>query len=107
MNIETERLVLRPFRAADFDDVHAYASDPEVTRYTSFGPNTPAETREFLARCKAETDDELRCSYSFAMTMLGADRVVGGIGFTIDRPIRRAAELGYVLHRDFWGGGIA
>ena len=30
--IRTPRLTLRDFVASDFDAVHAYASDPEVTR---------------------------------------------------------------------------
>ncbi|HEX3531165.1 MAG TPA: GNAT family N-acetyltransferase [Thermoanaerobaculia bacterium] len=33
--LETERLVLRPFRAGDFDDYAALFADPEVTRYLS------------------------------------------------------------------------
>lgn len=34
--IRTERLVLRDFRQADFDDVHAYGADPQVTRYMAW-----------------------------------------------------------------------
>ena len=48
--LQTNRLTLRDFVLSDFDAVHAYASDPLVTRFTSFGPNTPEETREFLNR---------------------------------------------------------
>jgi putative acetyltransferase len=31
--LETERLILRPFRAEDLEDLYAYAKDPDV------GPN--------------------------------------------------------------------
>ena len=31
--LETERLILRPFRETDFDAVHAYASIAENIRY--------------------------------------------------------------------------
>jgi hypothetical protein len=34
----SDRLVLRGFRVADVRDVHVYASDPEVTPYTDWGP---------------------------------------------------------------------
>lgn len=107
MVLTTERLILRPFRPSDFHDVHSYASDPEVTRFTSFGPNTPDETRDFLARCDAEISEAIRKTYNFAITLRGADRAIGGIGFAIDHPLHRAAEMGYVLHRDQWGRGIA
>ena len=107
MTLTTERLVLRPFRAGDFEAVHAYASDPAVTRYTSFGPNTQEQTREFLARCEAESSEEKRSHYNLAVTFRGEDRVVGGAGFNVDHPLHGGAELGYVLHKDVWGKGVA
>lgn len=36
--LRTPRLLLRPFRMSDADDVYAYASDPEWSRYL---PNVP------------------------------------------------------------------
>lgn len=51
--IETDRLMLRDLTPADFAAVHEYASDSLVTRFTSFGRNTPDETRDFLARSSA------------------------------------------------------
>ena len=39
--IETERLLLRKFRADDFDAVHAYATDEGTYRFMTWGPNTP------------------------------------------------------------------
>ena len=35
--LETERLILRPFRETDFDAVHAYASIAENIRYMTGG----------------------------------------------------------------------
>ena len=45
--LRSERLILRPFREADFSDVHEYASDPEVTRFLRWGPNPASETLRF------------------------------------------------------------
>jgi hypothetical protein len=53
----TARLRFRPVEANDFAAVHAYAGDPAVTRYTSFGPNSEEDTRGFLARAVAATAD--------------------------------------------------
>ena len=33
--IRTERLLLRPFRLTDADDVYAYAKEPEFSRYSA------------------------------------------------------------------------
>ncbi|MBX6342671.1 MAG: GNAT family N-acetyltransferase, partial [Thermomicrobiaceae bacterium] len=52
--LETERLALRPLRLADAGDVFAYASDPEVARYTSWEPHRSIEeSRAFLRQVLA------------------------------------------------------
>ncbi|MGL4965563.1 MAG: GNAT family N-acetyltransferase [Inquilinus sp.] len=48
--IETERLVLRPHRAEDFDDLAAIWADPEVTRFIGGRPSTPEESWARLLR---------------------------------------------------------
>lgn len=53
--LHTERLVLRDFEEADWEAVHCYASDPEVVRYMSWGPNTEEDTRGFIQRKLAES----------------------------------------------------
>ena len=40
--LRTRRLIARDFEPSDFDAIHAYASDPEVTRFMFYGPRTPA-----------------------------------------------------------------
>ena len=105
--LQTERLVLRPFRESDYEDVHAYASDPEVTRYTSFGPNSPEETMDFLRRTAESRLQDPRTDYGFAIALRESGRVIGGTGLHHLEHEPRIAELGYVLHRDFWGQGYA
>jgi RimJ/RimL family protein N-acetyltransferase len=48
--IASERLQLREFRPEDELDIHAYASDPEVTMHTGWGPNDQNTTRTVLQR---------------------------------------------------------
>ncbi len=48
--LETDRLLLRKLEADDVDDVFAYASDPEVAKYTSWPAHATIEdSAEFLA----------------------------------------------------------
>jgi ribosomal-protein-alanine N-acetyltransferase len=47
---QTERLLLREFQRTDWREVHEYASDPQVVRFMSWGPNTEEETRGFILR---------------------------------------------------------
>jgi len=39
----TPRLLLRDFILADFQAIHAYASDPEVTEFMFYGPRDEAD----------------------------------------------------------------
>jgi len=45
-NVETERLLLRPFTPADFGSLYAYQSRPDVTRYLLWDARTEDQVRE-------------------------------------------------------------
>ncbi|SNT66041.1 Acetyltransferase (GNAT) domain-containing protein [Asanoa hainanensis] len=49
MELRTSRLLLRELTDADHAAVHRYASDPDVTRFMAWGPNSVEETVAFLA----------------------------------------------------------
>ncbi|MCA1711280.1 MAG: GNAT family N-acetyltransferase [Actinobacteria bacterium] len=95
------RLVLRPFLLTDEDALHAFASDPAVTRYTDWGPNDRAATQAFLAEATVPQDD----AALFAVTVDGA--VIGSAGVTVDSRQHARASFGYVLARGAWGCGYA
>lgn len=100
MILETERLILRPYRLADASAVHAYGSDPEVCRYTEFGPNTWDDTLGFLQTAT----DTAQANIDLAVSMRATDEVIGGISAR-PQPEGRY-EMGWVLRRDMWGQGI-
>lgn len=101
--IRTERLLLRPFRLTDLEDVLAYATDPQWTRYllTVPQPYSRRDGEEFLAR-------RLLADWSreptWAIELDG--RVVGGLSLHID-PGNRKAGLGYGIAPELWGQGLA
>lgn len=107
LRLETGRLLLRPYRASDYDAVHAYGSDPEVTRYMSWGPNSPDETRAFLQRVHEASQCEPRTDYDLAIVLRAEHRLVGGCGVYARRLHYREYELGYCIAREAWGRGIA
>ena len=63
----SERLLLRNFRADDFEAVHAYATDLGVVRYMTWGPNSEAETRDFLKRAQSHTEVDPRVEFELAV----------------------------------------
>jgi ribosomal-protein-alanine N-acetyltransferase len=95
--IRTERLVLRPPRPDDLADVHAILSDPVAMRYWSTAPHaTREETQVWLEKMIA---NDPQVSADFVVEFEG--RVIGKAGCW------RVPEVGYVLHPDFWGKGLA
>ena len=103
----TARLRFRDFGPDDFAAVHAYASVPEVTRYTSFGPNTEAETRGFLARAAAAALAEPRSSWPFAIIHGQTGTLIGSCGLELADPVGPQLSFGYVLAPAWWGQGYA
>jgi len=91
--ITTNRLILRPFKAADADVVVACLNDFQVSRWLSriAHPFTHADLVLF------NPDGSTMWPARVAITLDGA--VVGGMG-ALD-------ELGYWLAPEFWGQGIA
>jgi len=91
--IVTERLVLRPFMAADSDDVLRYLGDYAVSRWLAQVPHpfTRADLR-ILNPDGGERWPELA-----AITLNGV--IVGGIGTD--------GHFGYWVAQPFWGNGIA
>ena len=102
--LKTPRLEIREFTADDFPALHACTSDPLVTRFFSWGPNTESETREFLERVVQAAPQRPREHYVFAVVLLGYG-LIGGC--FLDRRRDQEFEIGYYLRRDCWNQGLA
>jgi ribosomal-protein-alanine N-acetyltransferase len=104
VELQTQRLILRPFHVDDVEDVLSYAADPEFGRYLIDMPDHPytrSDAAEFLART-VPTPTETNAD--FAVVFEG--HVIGAVDLTVD-PNQRTAELGYAIARAFWGRGLA
>ena len=75
--IRTARLILRDLESDDFDVVHAYGSDPEVTRYMFYGPRTEAETRDYLDRMIASQRERPRMVWELGVLRANDHRLIG------------------------------
>ena len=104
MRVDTERLSLRPISVQDLETTHAYAADPENTKYMMFLPNESlAETEEWLRASEAMWESPAPHHLEFAILLEG--RHIGSVTLYPDDGNRM--ELGWILHRDFWGRGYA
>lgn len=103
--LTTERLLLRAFTPDDVEAVHAYAGDPEVCRYTDWGPNTPLQSQAFIDEMRAASAAESPGSLTWAVTVTG--NVVGACSVTVTSHEHQRGVMGYVLARSHWGRGYA
>lgn len=99
------RLDFRPFTASDTAAVHGYASDPEVCKWSTWGPNTWEQTAAFIADAASAPRDAHRSRYSLAAVLAG--EVIGSVAVWTTDPHDRNGELGYTFHRAHWGNGYA
>lgn len=96
MELLTPRLKLRSARADDLEAMHAVLSDARATRWWSTPPHeTLEQTARWLDGMIANGPDQP----DFVVETEG--RVIGKAGF-FELP-----EVGYILHPDFWGRGLA
>jgi len=103
--LRTERLLLREFRDTDADDVHAYASDPEVSRYLDWGPNDAATTQAVMKRSSEAQAIWPRDDVNLAVEHVGDRRVIGSIRLGLKDPVNRTADFGHTYHRAYWRQG--
>jgi RimJ/RimL family protein N-acetyltransferase len=105
--IETERLLLRGWRADDAAPFAALNADSEVTRFLR-GPMTRAESDELLTRIRAHWDDQGFGLYALEVKASGA--FAGFVGLAIPSflpEVLPAVEVGWRLAREHWGNGYA
>jgi RimJ/RimL family protein N-acetyltransferase len=105
VQLRTERLILREFRQADWQRLHAIESLPEVARFQSFEARTVAESRAYVRDASQSAADSPRFIYDLAVTLAAEDRMIGRCGLGISDAEPREAALWYTLHPDCWGRG--
>jgi len=105
--IRTARLTLRDFEFSDFDGVHPYASDPEVTRFMFYGPRTEAETRAYLDHMLRTQRETPWTTWELAAVLTADGRLVGACDLTLTLEHPHEADLGFIFARDAWGRGYA
>lgn len=103
--LETERLILRPWRETDAEDLYRYASSPEVGPIAGWPVHTSVENSLEIIQgvlSKPET---------YAVVPKNVGRAVGSIGLMIGEDSNleisdQEGEIGYWIGVPFWGQGL-
>ena len=107
MQLITERLLLREFRATDWPAVLAYQSDPRYLRYYAWDTRTPDEVRAFVTRFMAQQEEQPRSKFQLAIELRAEARLIGNCGLRLEAAGARVGEIGYELAPAYWEQGYA
>lgn len=90
-------VLLRPMEEDDWPAVHAWASQEQVCRYQSWGPNTIEQTREFVRTAAHAWTITPRTRLVYVITLRGI--VIGNCELNLRG--RSQGEVSYGLHPDY------
>ena len=103
--LRTERLMLRPWRQTDLQDLFAFASQSGVGEMCGWRPHTAIEESQRML------DALIAGKISFALEY--QDKAIGMLGIPKYDEAHfpqfddlRCRELSFILNRDYWGRGI-
>jgi RimJ/RimL family protein N-acetyltransferase len=104
--LTTERLELRAFRDADAPEMYVQRSDPRILRNTSVPKSINVEAAlDFIHEIAEESaKGEV---VAWAICLKGEEKLVGTICLWHFNLEIATAEIGYTLHPDYWGKGLA
>ena len=102
-SIHTERLILRPMRVSDAQDMYRYARREDVTTYLLWAPYP---SLDFAKQYLKYIEDRYAVGDFFDWGVIDREsgRMIGTCGFTtIDAP-NNVGQIGYVLNPNFTAG---
>ncbi len=104
--IETERLILRPYRSSDAEFMFRnWANDREVTRYLTWNAHrSVSDSENIINSWINEYSDPSR--YNWAIVLRETGEPVGGIDVCHIYQNTDIAEIGYCLGRNWWNKGF-
>lgn len=106
MTIETERLILRPWRETDAGALFRYASDPEIGPIAGWEPHTSVENSLKIIRTVFAAPEV------YAVVLKETGEPVGSCGLMFSDSLHSAdmgegeAEIGYWIGKPYWGRGL-
>lgn len=104
--LETPRLVLRSFQAADAHTFSEYRSDPEVARYQGWeAPYSLEKAVAFVEAMQRVKPGTVGQWYQLAIQLKSSGVMIGDCAFVILPEDSEQAEIGFTLARAFHGQG--
>lgn len=103
--LETNRLILRPWKEEDAEELYLYAKDPAIGPIAGWPPHTSVEnSREIIKGV-------LSAPETYAVVLKQTGKPVGSAGILFGENgsapmVEKEAEIGYWIGVPYWGQGL-
>lgn len=109
VTLETERLILRPWKDCDAAELYAYASVDGVGQMAGWEPHKSLEESKNILQMFQNGKNE------FALELKKNHKVIGSLGLEKYNPQldekfyeeNKGREIGCVISKEYWGQGLA
>ena len=105
-NLIFDHYMLRTISKKDAKDMYDYGKNPEVVKYLSWGPMKDLKDAKYAIKTVFLPRFKKGLPIGYAIVDLLSDKMIGTIDFHTKDDQRNGAEIGYVLHQDYWNKGI-
>ena len=108
--IETNRLILRPLKSDDVEDLLEYQSHPEIVRYIPWPERTREQVVEALTKTINTGKSELKDQGDFfvlAWELKDGGKVIGQSNMSLRSTNDQISDIGWVTHQNFQRQGFA
>ncbi len=102
MIFQTERLILRPWREEDAEELYRYGSDPDVGPIAGWPVHTSVENSRKIIKTV------LTAPETYAVCLKKTGKAIGSVGLHRNdiAQFDDEYELGYWIGKQYWGQGL-
>lgn len=95
--IENEKLLLRPLRSTDFDELLEFAvHEPDIWKYNAFGADGAENLKKYIDNALLQR--EKGTEYPFVVIEKSENKIIGSTRFYAISTINKTLELGYTWY---------
>ena len=106
MQIETEKLILRPWQENDAEDLYRYACDTDVGPAAGWAPHTSVENSLEIIKTVFSAPEVYAVVLKETGEPVGCCGIMYSDGSHIAEMQSHDAEIGYWLGKAYWGQGL-
>ena len=107
MKLKTRRLILRPLKDSDAEDIVRGVGNLEVSKWLLVVPHPYSleDAKTWIISNKKKWKDKNRDSYSYGIELKKEHRIIGAMSLMHLSKTQGTAEVGYWIEQDYHGKG--